>query len=154
MAHPKQIDLVILIAAGLVAYFVALLWLVAEISGWRRLAASYANQTPFEAVEWRFAQATVRRWVPLNSNLPLRIGADGQFLYLRTWPFHLPWFQELRVPWPDVSVKEKRSRFWKYCSLRFREQPGVEMQLSEKVARRVLTGAGGSWANGRPEFPA
>jgi hypothetical protein len=150
---PKHIPQFLLVPVGLAAWVWILSWVIAEVSGWRGLAAFYANDTPFEAGEWRFTQAALRRWVLMRSSVTLWVGADRQFLYLRTWPFSLPGFRELRVPWQDVTCRESKSLFWKLCSLRFRAKNDIEIQISQKAMESIITSAAGRWANGQPQFP-
>ena len=147
----RLVETLILVPLVLLAALILFCWWLAMASGWRRLAGSYTNDTPFEASEWRFAQATVRRSVLLTSNLVVWVGADRQFLYLRTWPFNLPGFRELRVPWTDVSIQERKVFLWKICDLRFKRHPEVLIQLADNVMRLTL-GDAGQFSSGLPDL--
>jgi hypothetical protein len=148
-----HIRVLVLVAFALIAWATFLCWVIAKLSGWNELATFYANETPFEAREWKLTSVGLRRWKLLRSNLTLWIGADRQYLYLRTWPFNLPGFRQLHVPWEDVSCREFRSLFWKLYGLRFRAEPGIEIQITRKAMERVVASAGGRWADGQPQFP-
>ncbi len=143
---------VLMMIVVVILYF-PMCWLMASISGWRRLASSYHNDGPFDPADWMVSRAYIRGALPFHSKFKLRVGADRQYLYLRTWPFSFPGHPELRVPWPEVSIAEAKVGFWRRCTVRFRECSGVSIQLNAATVERAVNQAGGQWKDGQPQFP-
>jgi hypothetical protein len=144
----------VLLPVSILALLVFSFWLGARMCGWRELVEVYRDQMPFEASQWRVAQARVMRSWRRSGGVPLQVGADRQSLYLRTWPIPLPGFTPLRVPWQEVSMKKRLVLFWSYCELRFQQRPDVLMLIRERAMEGVLKAAGGTWGGERVKFQA
>lgn len=153
----RRVLFFVVLPASLLAGYLVFFWLLSWVSGWRRLAASYANETGLEPVAWRYSRgSSTLAWlpVPIGSSLSLRIGADRGALYLRTWPIDFPGFCALRIAWADISVRHRKIPLTRYCGLHFKGHPWIEIDVSENSLGRVVDAAGGKWEKGGAEWPA
>jgi hypothetical protein len=116
-----------------------ILFVVAETSGWRRLAETYAADPEFEGPIWKFEHGQIG-WAAFRGNLT--VGANKQGLFLRVqFPFH--WFcKPLFIPWTVIRTAPKR--MWMVDGLAFQlgnDRPvelWVRAVLAEKIRQASL----------------
>ncbi|MGP6190756.1 MAG: hypothetical protein ACLPSH_11895 [Vulcanimicrobiaceae bacterium] len=94
-----------MLAMGLVI-FVAMLYIFAQLTGWRRLAKRYAHHGGAGAVPYR-VECVVLGELGANSP-PLLIGVTGEGLTLRPIRPFRPAFASLLIPWCDVVAAERK----------------------------------------------
>ena len=132
--------------AGFVAFAVAMWtgvgYLIGIVSGWHELAQAYRCDR-FKGARWQFQSGQMR--LLMNAHNVLEIDVDPQGLYLATIFLFRVGFPPVRIPWQDVSVKPGKLLFWNYVEFRFRQAPGVFLQLSTDLARKMAVEAGDAW---------
>jgi hypothetical protein len=94
-----------LLAIG-IAIFAAMLFIFAQITGWRRLAKRYGLRGGAAAAPYRVEGALLGEW-GWNSP-PLWIGVAAEGLTLRPIRPFRPVFASLRIPWSDVVAAERK----------------------------------------------
>jgi hypothetical protein len=105
----------------LIALWLAVLAILARVSGWRSLGEQFATRTAPEGRRFRFVSATLgaaRRPIRYRNCLHIVVGEDGLFVRV-TFPLN---FQSppLFLPWGNVeSVSEKRLFFARTVTFRF-----------------------------------
>lgn len=130
-------------------FWIGVIFLVAYISGWAKLAKVYRFDGSFQDRSWSFQSARVG-WG--NYNGVLTVGANWEGLYLK--PFFLFQFGHppLFIPWYDISVQQTSSIF-KTVEFRFQRVPSAPLKLSQKLSQRLAEVAGENWPK-KPDNPA
>ena len=126
--------------------FFAVLWcaityLLAFMSGWRRLAAHYAAELPTAGYRFRFRSAK-SGWVRFNHCLNFAVTPDGLHLWLLR-PFRLG-SPPLLVPWRDVAATRRRDLLITSIALRFARAPGVRMQIATSLGEQIAAASRGA----------
>ena len=129
----------LLVAAG----FVAIIWVLAHLGGWHRLARRYAARSAFVGRRFRFQSLQLRGWCGYNGCV--RAGADPFHLFLALWPILRPGHAPLLIPWSDVSAHAEPGRFVRVVVLHFAAEPGVAMRISERLARKLAAETRGAF---------
>lgn len=120
----------------------AVMFGLAALGHWSRLAAVYPAWAPFEGRTWRGQSA---QFGCCNYGHTLVVGAGARGLRLSVlFPFR-PGHPPLQVPWEDLSVAEARSWFGPPVELRFRRAPGARVRISHALAAKLRDAAGASW---------
>lgn len=122
--------------------WIALMFAVAAIGHWSRLAAVYHARAPFAGHIWR-AQSAQFGWCNYGHSLIVGAGSRGLRLAV-LFPFR-PGHPPLQVPWEDLSVAEVKSWFSPPIELRFRRVPGARVRISRELAEKLRNAAGASW---------
>lgn len=148
MPHSFPIPAVYVLFAALVF---AAFWLGSKIGGWSSLAEAYLSSIPLEAGSWQGCFGVMQRSWFWRSNVLLKIASDQRGLYIKLWPFSLPFYPALFFPWADVSARRCGSR-WHPVQFSFREVPGIKIGLDLGVARMIAAGAGQGWSDGQSLF--
>ena len=116
-------------------------WLVAIVSGWRRLSEAYPARLPFTGKHWWFQSAEMGRRSRYGGTLIVGANHEGMHLSVLL-PFrvaHPPLF----IPWSDITMREQKSRFSSTrMELAFQKVPGVPMKISAALARKLQEAAG------------
>jgi hypothetical protein len=112
--------------------------MIAELSGWRRLARSYGCSSLPDGTRLRFQSAGMRRI--FNSNyggcLTIVVNETGMGVSV-FWLFRVG-HEPLFIPWSDISVgQEKLLRLFSLVRFDFAAEPGVAMLIAPKVMRKM-----------------
>lgn len=134
-----------LILAGIAAFQVLLLNLIAAFSGWKALAVRFRMQQPFSGQQWRWQSAQLRYYVGYNNCLV--VGADQAGLFLgATWIVrtgHVPLF----VPWNEITLRQIQ-RSWlmgNIVVLTLGRSEQIPFRIRASLADRLKPAAGSSW---------
>jgi hypothetical protein len=130
------------LAVFAVAMWMGVGYVIGLVSGWHELARAYRG-VRFDGARWQFQSGQMR--LLMNAHNVLMIDVDPQGLYLATILLFRVGFPPLHIPWQDISVKPGKLLFWNYVEFRFRQAPGVFLQLSADLARKMAVEAGDAW---------
>jgi len=122
-------------------FWISIIFLIAYISGWMRLAKVYRFDGNFQGQQWAMQSARIG-WG--NYNGVLTVGSNWEGLYLK--PFFLFQFGHppLFIPWYEISIKQTGSIF-KSTEFCFQRVPSIHLKLSQKLSQRLAQAAGNAW---------
>lgn len=132
--------IITIILGGLVAFALfwsAVVWLIAQMSGWSKLADVYPARIPFNETCWSM-QSGRFRWNSGYSGI-LRVCADGQALHLSVFPLFRPGNPPLSIPWEDVTAVP----YGFGVELRFYRAGNVPLRISRRLAEQVAQASEG-----------
>ena len=94
-------------------FWMAILWIIATVGGWKKLAGSYAADAPASGVSFNMASARLGLFTSYSHSLRVTVSSTGihlqPFILMRTG--HAPLF----IPWDAVS-RLKLRRFSLFSS--------------------------------------
>ena len=95
----EDLQIMVIIMGGILAFalfWLVIVWLIAKLSGWSKLADNYPSRIPFNETCWSLQSARFR-W---NSNYSgiLRVCADSQALHLSVFSMFRPGNPPLSIP--------------------------------------------------------
>jgi hypothetical protein len=130
----ENLPIITIILGSLVSFALfwsAVVWLVAQLSGWSKLADIYPSRIPFNETCWSMQSARFR-W---NSNYSgiLRVCADSQALHLSVFPMFRPGNPPLSIPWEDISG----TVYGIGIELRFYRAENIPVRISRRLAQRL-----------------
>lgn len=115
----------------------SVLWLVARVSGWGRLARSYESNRRFEGPCKRWQSAWFG-WVAYNRLLTLTNTPRG--LGITIFPLFSAGHPALLVPWKEVHLIEVRTRWGReYATYRLGDRSGVRFTVRAGIVESPLT---------------
>ncbi len=118
-------------------FWAGIVWLVAQLSGWSRLAEVYPARIPFNETCWSMQSARFR-WSSNYSGF-LRVCADSQALHLSVFVLFRPGNPPLSIPWEDISA----AAYSVGVELRFYRAENVPLRISRRLAERLVQAAEG-----------
>jgi hypothetical protein len=127
-----------------ILFWCALLFLIAALTGWMRLARGFRETSTFTGPIWG-CQSARMRWGSHYGSC-LNVGADVMGLKLSVLflfrPFHPPLF----IPWSEIAVGERGKVLLvrRVKLLLGREEP-IPFVISATLADRIQAAAAGSW---------
>lgn len=126
--------------------FFVLLWcgvcfLLAVVSGWRRLAGHYAASAPTTGQHFLFRSGMMGP-VSYRNALHLAVAAEGLFVWALL-PMRLG-SPRLFIPWSDITAAVERTWLIDYAVLTFARAPRVRLRLRAGVAREVAAASRGA----------
>jgi hypothetical protein len=124
-----------------VGFWCAITYLLALMSGWRRLAAHYAADMPAGGQRFRFRSAR-SGLVRYNHCLNFAATAEGLHLWLLL-PFRFA-SPPLLVPWEDVSATPAREFLVRSVALRFARAPSVRMRVATALGEQIAAASRGA----------
>jgi hypothetical protein len=124
-----------------VGLWCAITYLLALMSGWRRLAAHYAADLPIGGQRFRFRTAR-SGLVRYNHCLTFAATAEGLYLWLLL-PFRLG-SPPLLVPWADVSATPTREFMVTSIALGFARAPRVRMRIAAALGEQLAAASRGA----------
>ena len=130
----ENLPVITIILGGIVAFalfWMAIVWLIAQLSGWSKLADVYPARIPFNETCWSM-QSGRFRWSSNYSGI-LRVCADGQALHLSVFILFRPGNPPLSIPWEDITTKPRTFG----VELRFYRAEGVPLLISRQLAGRL-----------------
>jgi hypothetical protein len=133
-------DFEIVIPFVLFPFFFILLWVIilfvlANIGGWSRLAQYYEAQSKFEGEKWSFKSG---RMGMTNYSGCLKIGSDDYGLYLAVLPLFRVGHPPLFIPWHDITTSKSRRFLISYLDFTFARTPSVTFSVPEKFGDTLL----------------
>lgn len=102
----QPIVAVALVLAGIVAFSAMLLFLIAHLGSWARLAEHYPAHYPPDGRAYYLESARVG-WIGYNNGLILRLAAEG--LYVAMPPFLNFGHRPLLIPWAAMQIEEQKN---------------------------------------------
>ena len=119
-----------------VLLWVTVLFILATIGGWSRLAQYYQTQSQFEGKKWGFRSG---RMGMTNYSGCLTIGANDYGLYLAVLPVFRVGHPSLFIPWYDITTSKSRKFFVSYWAFTFARVPSVTFSVPEKLGDTLLS---------------
>ncbi|MGH6962168.1 MAG: hypothetical protein ACREE7_16935, partial [Dongiaceae bacterium] len=124
-----------------VGLWCAATYLLAILSGWRRLGAHYAAEIPISGQRFRFRSAK-SGLVRYNSCLNFAAAPEGLYIWL-LFPFRLG-SSPLLVPWPDVSATPTREWMFSFIALTFVREPGIRFRIATALGEQIAAASRGA----------
>ena len=138
---------IILIVIGaflsIVLFWLVIVWLIAQVAGWPRLAEKYPKREPWNPKCRSLQSALLRGWSQYRG--VLRVCADNEALHLSVlFPFSVA-HKPLSIPWSEISGK-KKTRFLYYgVELRCQQVPNIPIHIRRSLADYLVEVTGGAW---------
>jgi hypothetical protein len=101
--------LFLLFPLALAVFWCAIVIMLSILSGWRRLAQSYATDLAPRGTAF-LCQSGYVGFVAYRNCLSARVASEGLFLSV-LWPFR-PGHKTLLIPWSAIHDEEPRQVFW------------------------------------------
>jgi hypothetical protein len=120
--------------------WIALSILIAQLSGWARLARHYRADAPLDGDRFHFQSAGMR--FGTNYNGCLTIGVDRKGLYLAVWFLFRIGHPPLLVPWRDITMTERKRFFIQQVVFRFDRYPRIPFIISKRLTAKIVTEKG------------
>ena len=121
----------LLAVAAIVAFGRLILFLMADMSGWRLLASAYTSSERFPDCRQAFVSGRMRT-VTFHSTLV--VGADARGLHLRPIALCRPSHPALLIPWSELSGVRADSVYCPVVRLSIRGAPTVPIELPVTLA--------------------
>lgn len=129
---------------GMCGFQWLLLNLIANVSGWKILAARFTASQPFSGIQSRWQSARLRFFISYNNCL--RIGADQTGLSIQPmWGMrtgHPPLF----IPWSEIMVEQAQN--WvlpDYVRFSLGRSEQIPFTVRYSLFSKLHTAAGPSW---------
>lgn len=131
---------------GVAGFWLLVMWVLAQVGGWPRLAEKYPRRQGWGERCWSLQSVMMQGWLSYNG--VVRVCADAEGVHFAVmFPFsiaHAP----LSVPWHELSGKTKPRWFYTGVVLHFQQVPGVVMEIRQGLADRLVAEAAGKWGYG------
>ena len=114
--------------------------LIAQLSGWARLARHYRDNAPLDGVRFHFQSAGMR--FGTNYGGCLTVGVNRKGLYLAVWFLFRFGHPPLVIPWRDITMAERKKFFIKQIVFRFARCPSIPFIISKSLAYRITKARG------------
>jgi hypothetical protein len=124
-----------------VGLWCAITYLLALMSGWRRLATHYAADLPVGGQRFRFRSAK-SGLVRYNHCLNFAATTAGLHLWLLL-PFRIG-SPPLLVPWAEVSAAPVREFMFSAIALGFARAPGVRIRIATALGEQIAAASRGA----------
>lgn len=119
-----------------VTIWCAVVFMLAVIGGWSRLAQYYQASSKFEGKTWGFRSG---RMGITNYSGCLTIGVNDYGLYLAVFPLFRVGHPPLFIPWYDITTSKSRKFFIAYLDFTFARMPSVTFSLPERLGDTLLS---------------
>lgn len=114
-----------------ILFWLAIIWLIAHLSGWSKLAGVYPSHIPFNETCWSM-QSGRFRWGSNYSGI-LHVCADNRALHLSVFVLFRPGSPPLSIPWEDITSKSQTFG----VKLRFSRAEDVPLFISRQLAEQL-----------------
>lgn len=129
---------------GFVGFWCLITWILSLISGWSALSKQFRLVGPFDGVSDGM-QSGRMRW-GVNYGNCLRLGANGQGLYLATLFLFRPGHPPLLIPWSQIRITEKQHWLLGKCvTVTLGRESGIPLQIRGTTAELLRESAGSHW---------
>ena len=118
-----------------IVMWVMVLYVLAYIGGWSRLAQYYQAPSKFGGKTWGFKSG---RMGITNYSGCLTIGANDYGLYLAVFPLFRVGHPPLFIPWYDITTSKSRRFFISYLDFTFARSPSITFSVPEKFGNTLL----------------
>jgi len=132
-----------MIPAYIVALGLLLPGLISYIGGWTALAKRFRLREPFVGERWWGQSGQMRSIAGYNHCLT--IGSSPQGLYLAMMPLFSFRHPPLLVPWNEITVSRRQSRFFGSVRLGLTRELDIPLGLRPKLADKLKRAAGDRW---------
>ncbi|TWU13654.1 hypothetical protein CA54_24890 [Symmachiella macrocystis] len=131
---------------AILAASAAILFIMAEVGGWRRLAKTYACCEKIDGTTWWMQSGSMGG--STGYGLSLNITANDQGLRIAVVPlvvffglFHPPLF----IPWEEIQAVRSQMFFYQYVTLVFQAHPDIPFAISNCLAEKIQAATGQRW---------
>lgn len=138
MEYIRMLTIVLGSIMALTLFWAFVVWLIALLGGWSKLAAVYPARPPFNESCWSLQSARFR-WSSYSGIL--KVCADAQALHLSVFPLFRPGHPPLSIPWEDISSRQRM--IW--VELRFYRAESVPVRIPPALAGRLEKASEGMW---------
>ena len=142
----ETIRILLIIFGSLIAFALFwsfIVWLIAQIAGWPKLAEKYPRRQPWNETCWHMQSARLRGWA--NYSGVIKVCADAEGIHISTiFPFSMG-NAPFSVPWVEINGRKQQRFVIPIVELRFQRVPGIPMQISRSLADRMVEASGGVW---------
>ncbi len=133
-----------LICILFIVFFITLwnfvVFLIAVIGGWLRLAQHYRAQADFEGTKWPMQSG----YMGLSRYRGvLTIGANSQGLYLAVFPLFRIAHPPLFIPWSDITTTERQRLWASYLDFNFAQAPSARLSVRKNLGEKLLAARSG-----------
>ncbi|MCB8943617.1 MAG: hypothetical protein H6658_07670 [Ardenticatenaceae bacterium] len=143
MEPPSIVLIVIGAAFAFVIFWLTIVWFIAQVAGWPKLAEKYPAREPWNPQCWSLQSALVRGWSQYRA--VLRFCADSEKLHISVlFPFSIA-HKPLSIPWHEISGVKKTRWFIYGVELRFQQAPNIPIHITTNLANRLVEAASGAW---------
>ena len=127
-----------------VLFWCAVMFLIARLTGWARLAERFRLTSTFTGPSWGFQSARMRWSTHYGSCL--NVGADATGLKLSVLFLFRLGHPPLFVPWSEISIAGRQSfLFVRQVRLLLGREEQMPFVISSGLAERIQAAAGASW---------
>ncbi len=138
----------IVLAALLIAFLAAIVFLISRVSGWSTLGQKYPLRATFPKPKIWLGYAVLRGWIGYNGGII--VASDSRGLYLRAMPIILSFCRApIFSPWSEIRAIEACSRFFrKAYRIRAVRAPEVDIALRPGTFELIQADAKGAGVPG------
>lgn len=129
-------------------FWMSIVFFIAFLGGWTRLAQVYATERAFPPKTFSFQGARLG-WA--NYNGVLTIGVSEEGMYMKPFFLFRVGHRPLFIPWYDVQIGEKKGLFGETIYT-FTRVKGVKLKLSSRLTKRLQEAAGPAWPDNLDGF--
>ncbi len=126
-----------------IVLWILIIFLIARLTGWARMAGQYPDVGGFSGRKWRFQTITTRKGMGYKGSA--NVGADGRGLYLSLFFLFRFGHPPLFVPWRDITIIENKVFKMRVLEFRFRKTGDLPVRIAAKLADRLAEAAGSNW---------
>jgi hypothetical protein len=135
--------IIVLSLLGFALFWSAVIWLIAQIVGWPKLAEKYPVRRPWNETCWRMQSAQLRSWV--NYGGILKICADAEGVHIAVMRLFAMGHAPFSVPWSEINGRKRQRFLIQDVELHFQRIPTIPMSISLTLANRLAEASGGVW---------
>lgn len=137
-------DLNFLIPVFVFVVWYAMLALIALVGGWSALASFYAGDASDARWKSHFQTLRLSRYgVPSAYRNGITIGVAGDALLLSPFFTFRPGHPPLRIPFTDLSARQKKSFLINVVELTASQAPKIKISMSPRCAAKIAAASGG-----------
>ena len=130
----------LLILLGFPIFFITVwcltLWLISQLSGWSRLAKTFAYREKFTGTTFSFQSARIN-WASFNN--ALKIGVSQEGLYLVPLLFFRFFFTPLLIPWSEINAQQVKKLFATYQRLTLESFPNYKIDITQATFDKIVS---------------
>jgi hypothetical protein len=120
--------------------WIAVSILIAQLSGWARLARHYRDDAPLDGSRFHFQSAGMR--FGTNYSGCLTVGVNRKGIHLAVWFLFRFGHPPLVIPWRDITMTERKRFFMQQVVFRFARCPSIPLFISKRLADKIATEKG------------
>lgn len=121
---------------GFIGIWIFVCFLLAQLSGWSRLAVYYRTPTDFSGRKWEFQTGRLR-WARYRGCLT--IGTNSEYLYLAVFPLFRVGHPPLLIPWSDITTSEHKGGLFSYRDFAFTKAPAIKLRVLQGLGNQITS---------------